>query len=310
MTRSTLTRPGRVALAVGAALLAVLIIAIAAAVLLLGRTQEGDTGSTGVTAGSTGVTADSIAPRSLDDALVFPVDEDDDLLPTDDGDEPDATALRLWQLFREVAGDRTADVYTFSIYHDEANDLMAAVTRDGESDDPLRWDAEVNTAYIDDEDELENTILHEVGHILTLSDDQVPELTGTCPTFDLSEGCPKADSLIAAFQEYFWAEYGADVPSDDGPEGSDPAEVAAFFREHGGFETFVSEYAATSAAEDVAESWAEYVLTDDDTLDATLPTDEFPMPFALTPSEAKVVFFEQYPAFVAERDRIRAALGY
>lgn len=294
MSRSTLPRSGRIALAVVAAVVAVLITVIAAIVLLLDRPQQ---------VGQASAVADSTAPRIFEEALVFPVDEDDDLLPTEAGAEPDATALRLWQLFRDVAGDRTADVFTFAVYNDEANDTMAAVARDGEGDDPLRWDAEVNTAYIDDEFELEHTMVHEVGHILTLSEDQVPGLSGTCPTFDLSEGCPTGDSLIAAFHERFWAQYGDDVPTDDGSGSSDPDEVAAFFRESGGRETFVSEYAATNVAEDVAESWAEYVFTDDEALESAGADGQ-------SEAQAKVVFFEQFPAFVTDRARIRAALGY
>ena len=232
--------------------------------------------------------------RLADDAVRY-IPDGDTLGPSADGEEPDETAQQLWSLFAAVAGERTDTIDAFAVYNDPDDTSMASVMR---TDDPARWNADVNTAWIDDEAELEHTMVHEFGHILTLSADQVPETTGACPTVELGEGCPGPTSLAAGFQSRFWAAYGASVPADDG---ADEGEVAAFFREHGSFDSFVSEYAATNMVEDMAESWAEYVLSD---------TPGFTLSDATGTSEAsqKIRFFDAYPPFATERTRIREAL--
>jgi len=245
-----------------------------------------------------GVSRSDVEPadaRSADGAVRY-IPYGDVLGPSADGEAPDETAQQLWSLFSAVAGERVDTVDVFAVYDDPDDTSMASVMR---ADDPSRWNADVNTAWIDDEAELEHTMVHEFGHILTLSTDQVPPVDGTCPTVELSEGCPEPTSLLAGFQSRFWAPYGSTVPADDG---SDDDEVAAFFREHGSFDSFVSEYAATNMVEDVAESWAEYVLSD---------TPGYTLSDATGTSEAsqKTRFFDAYPEFAAERARIRTALG-
>ncbi|TAJ49148.1 MAG: hypothetical protein EPO52_04970 [Herbiconiux sp.] len=233
--------------------------------------------------------------RLADDAVRY-IPDGAALGPSADGVVPDETAQQLWSLFSAVAGDRVDSLDEFAVYNDPDDTSMASVMR---ADDPSRWNADVNTAWIDDEAELEHTMVHEVGHILTLSTDQVPETTGACPTVELGEGCPEPSSLVAGFQSRFWAAYGTAIPADDG---ADEDEVAAFFREHGSFDTFVSEYAATNMVEDVAESWAECVLSN-------APGYTFSDATGSSEASQKVRYFDDYPAFAAERTRIREALS-
>jgi hypothetical protein len=234
----------------------------------------------------------SRAPRTSANAVVYPVQPDGTLGAAADGTEPDGTARDLWGLFSAVAGDRVAVVRSLAVYSDPDDTSQASVLRD--DTDAEEWTADVNAAWIDDEDELEHTMVHEFGHLLTLSGQQLSD-ENPCPTVDLAEGCPRAGSVLAGFDERFWRGYGDGVPADDG---ADADEVAAFFLDHGGFDTFVSEYAASNPVEDVAESWAEFVLSDDPGAG-----------YGGTAAE-KVRFFAAFPAFAAERERIRSALGY
>ncbi|MDP3208256.1 MAG: hypothetical protein Q8M65_03830, partial [Rhodoglobus sp.] len=94
-------------------------------------------------------------------------------------------------------------------------------------------------------------------------------------------------SLLAAFLDEFWFDYGDSAPSADNSD----ADVAwEFYLEHE--EDFVSDYAATNVVEDVAECFMTWVIED--------------APSGASTVGAKLAFFENYPAFVAARDRIRA----
>ncbi|MDO9397861.1 MAG: hypothetical protein Q7T71_15040, partial [Herbiconiux sp.] len=249
--------------------------------LLLARPSDPGEASGGASKGASSGPTDAAAGT-------FEVDEVGRLHETEEGDQPDAEARRLWTLFAEIAGDRASDVLDVRVYDDPDDTTMASVARDD-----VYWHATVNTAWTADADELERTFVHEFGHMLTLSTEQVPELAGACPRFELSEGCPTEGSVVAAFESRFWQGYGT-PPADDGAEEDD---VTAFFRANGGTDAFVSEYAATNVTEDVAESWMEYVFSE-------VPADD-----PARPRTAKLRTFEEFPAMVAERDRIREALG-
>lgn len=233
--------------------------------------------------------AENVPPYRIGDDLT--------LLPTDEGTEPDDEAEKLWSLFSGVAGDRAHDIQGFVVYDAPESDTMAAVWP---ADDLTTWNAQVNTAWASDEQELDQTLVHEFGHILTLSTGQLDEFAEECPTLQLSYGCAEDGSYVLGFYDDFWADYGADAPTE---EGASDDEIAAFFRDNGSFETFVSEYAATSVVEDVAESWAEYVLAENPGYTAEDDSGEQVW-------SHKLRYFEQFPELVAERDRIRESLGF
>ncbi len=237
--------------------------------------------------------------RTVDEAVSFAV-SDGALVPAPSAPVPDAAtraaADAAWARFSLIAGDAAQNVTAFSLYNDPDDTSEASVARDDGTESG--WDLQVNAAWAADPSELDHTLVHEFGHLLSLSSAEVPAVTGACPTLELSEGCARPGSAIAAFQERFWSQL------DTGAPGSTPSdsEATAFYDANGGSESFVSEYAATNVTEDVAESWAKYVLS-------ATPGLSYRDASGSAVWSQKVRFFEGIPALVSERERIRGTLG-
>lgn len=140
--------------------------------------------------------------------------------------------------------------------------------------------------------ELDRTMIHEFGHLVTLRASQVPyapETIDTCDTFTLDGGCPIAGAYLRAFSDQFWPGYRV---ADLDAEGKN----AAYKRYKKDKTAFVTEYAATSPTEDIAEAFAEWVEHD-----TAFTGDSI--------AEQKLRFFDAYPELVALREQIKTALG-
>lgn len=204
--------------------------------------------------------------------------------------QPTSAHSDLWNLFTKIAGKEAATkkLVSFEVFNDPDNDTAASVWPT--SDSGQTWHMNVNEAFASDRKDFIHTLVHEYGHILTLSNDQVSKVSGACPRFELSEGCAKDNSYIQAFQSKFWAKYGENIPENDG-ENAD--QVTEFYSKHKS--DFVSDYASTNPAEDIAESWANFVLR--------APSE------GTTNADKKRQFFYEYPELVSLRDKIRLAVG-
>lgn len=127
--------------------------------------------------------------------------------------------------------------------------------------------------------ELDRTMVHEYAHLMTLRLAQVPNLDFNCvTTLSISEGCPNEGSYLDAFADAFYSE------TRNGDEELDYYE-----------EDFVTEYAATNVIEDIAESFAEWVVHPERWEGDTL-------------ADEKVWFFEEYPELVQLKEDIRENL--
>jgi hypothetical protein len=101
------------------------------------------------------------------------------------------------------------------------------------------WILSLDVADIADRALIEETIVHELSHVVTLSREVFTfgEVDG-CAGAAIELGCATADSVLARFADRFW-------PDDVGsPIGTD----------------FVNEYASTAAHEDLAETFTAWVL--------------------------------------------------
>lgn len=163
------------------------------------------------------------------------VDEEIVLEEGEDSDE----AREIWAYFQRIfPASEWAMLSGFWIFSDGYGGTTAVVIQD--PTDLEKWILLVDPAdsHADgelDKVELVYTLVHEFGHLLSLNVEQV-ELIGEddCEgTYFTGEGCSRADSYINLFYEEFWT---------------------------GGDFGFVTEYAATNAAEDFAESFAFFVL--------------------------------------------------
>lgn len=190
--------------------------------------------------------------------------------------KPSDSDNRLWELFASIATNQTIKdrLETFEVFSDSTNDSAASVW---ESSTPGKWHMNVNAAFADDRKDLIHTMVHEYGHIVTLDTTQVDKTTGACPVLTVPEGCVKAGSVLDGFHNSFWAGYGS----------TDEADYSA--------DRFVSEYAASNTVEDLAETFAYFVLR--------------PKPEGTAVKDQKIQKLYNFQNLVNIRDRIRATLG-
>lgn len=252
---------------------------------IVGTALSSGGGSSSGSGSSSGGLSNSGAPTREDEDFgtveVYTVLDDGSL-------DPEATGLtaEVWDAyFRMTEGQLAGDVVAEFIVGDAPkSDTLAYVIT---LDDPDEWALAANLATSEDPELLIATLIHEYAHILTLRTDEMDPFTGSCPTVDLDEGCAAEDSIIAAFEEQFWEPYGIDAPE---PWNVDADVAWEFYLDHE--EDFVSDYAATNVAEDLAESFMTYVIEDEATGDSL--------------AAQKLRFFDDYPEYVELREHIRA----
>ena len=206
--------------------------------------------------------------------------------------EPVAVGLAadVWDVFTRVATPAftSSVVLTYEVGSSDTSDLLAWVTQDLDSAE--YWHLSVNLDGAKDISYLLTTLIHEYAHILTLDLEQMPP-SSDCEVAAPSQDCWYDDAYLLAFWEEFWSGYGDDAPA---ASNTDDTVKQAFYQEHE--EDFVTAYAATNVAEDIAESFMAYVI------------EPIPDPAASVVA-AKMAFFERYPELSAIRERIRAEFG-
>ena len=215
----------------------------------------------------------------------------DTLVLSDATSELGERAATVWNRFVElVPPEERSMVSTFELM-DVTYEGAHVYPTDA---DPARWVLGVSEGLGRDLDE---TLLHEWGHLVTLSASEVPPNPNSlgCKTFFTGEGCALPDSTFARFVSAFWPQElidEADRIYDIEPENEYFDAIDAFLAEHEG--EFVTEYAATNPGEDLAETIAVFILTD--------------RPDGDEVRDDKVRFLWDDPVFVELRDRIRESL--
>ncbi len=183
-------------------------------------------------------------------------------------------------------------------------------------DDPHRWLIAIDIIDAPDpvrpEKEFVHSIVHEFGHILTLRDEQVEpdipviteewqsddpsHLEQTCRrTYYTGDGCSKPESYINLFYQRFWADIAdeAEVVNQAQSQEEQDDLVQQFYEKYK--DRFVTEYAATNPGEDIAETFAYFILKEK-------PTGE-------SIAEQKVRFFYAFPHLVKLRTQIRGQIA-
>lgn len=187
--------------------------------------------------------------------------------------DPTDEHLELWDAFVAIIPEEYLDNFTFfQIIADEETSGYVYI----DEDDADRFVLALNVIELEEPDELQHTIIHEFGHTVIMNSVQIDgtlERGGTCPTFELEEGCTEDDSYIFAFYGLFYEDGGS---SDD--------------------DDFVTEYASENIAEDMAESFTFFII-------------ELEERTGNTGADAKVMFFYTYPELVELRDEIREMIG-
>ncbi|MDW3178270.1 MAG: hypothetical protein R8J94_12840 [Acidimicrobiia bacterium] len=159
-------------------------------------------------------------------------------------------------------------------------------------EDPTKWVLGVSLELGED---LDYVLIHEFGHLLTLQATEVPPAPDadpdSCPTYFTGEGCALSGTTMANFVQKFWPQAQIDEIARL-QDAEDYDGLDAFYDEHR--DDFVTDYATTNPAEDLAETFAVFV------------TEE--RPAGDTIADQKVNLLWSDPEMVALRTEIRANL--
>jgi hypothetical protein len=185
---------------------------------------------------------------------------------------------------------------TYTLFTDGTDETLGYVYWDFIDGDMnnVTWCLALDPADGDDQDALEETLLHEYFHYLSLNETQVDyEGEHTMDTYaeDDFEIYSHADSYLNQFYEAFW-------PSILVDERLANPETESFFLRH--YNDFYDDYAITDPSEDISECFTAYVLFsdgwyDDDDLDVW---------------EQKIAWFDQFEELKTFRQQVRNQLGY
>jgi hypothetical protein len=192
-----------------------------------------------------------------------------------------------WELFSQIVPDEFTNKYVdlYEAQNNAKDDTLAYVQDHGG-----KFSFGVNFGTYGKEGKRDDvlTLVHEFTHILTLNDSQVEAgNAGACGAlYDTGDGCALKNSYLQKFVENYWSK--KDIRE------AQKGDASALYTQKP--EDFVTEYAATSPEEDIAESFALFVLD-------TKPE--------ITDSAAKqkISFFYQYPELTAVRAEMRRSVG-
>lgn len=184
---------------------------------------------------------------------------------------------KIWEDISALSPDSLSDKYieTYEVFNSPSDDTLAFVD---DEDGNGKWRVAVNLFGHKSSTEREQkaTIIHELGHIITLNSSQVKSNIdkGDCPNFYIDEGCANTNSYVNNFKNTFWK----GVTQQDFDENK-----------------FVTEYATTNEVEDMAESFAFFVLGNKAN--------------GANEKEQKINSFYSYPELVSIRNSMRNALS-
>ncbi len=220
-----------------------------------------------------------------------------------------ASQRRIWDFFAAIIppSDRSELIY-YIVSTDGKGGMLASVEQF--SGRAKAWALVVDPVDASRPRDLTFTLLHEFGHLLTLNSTQVtPDQAvldhpndlqifareaASCPRYFASGGCSLPDSYINQFFDLFWTkiygEWSSVNAAKDGP--GYLALLTRFYHSHAS--QFVTPYSSTSPEEDMAETWAYFVLN--------------PKPPDDSIAHRKVLFYYSFPELVGLRDQITANL--
>ncbi|MBL8097615.1 MAG: hypothetical protein JNK81_00425 [Anaerolineales bacterium] len=211
----------------------------------------------------------------------------------------------LWNYFASlIPYEHRPHLTEFSIFTDGENNTLAAVAQT--YNEPDLWGLEVDIADTSDYYYLSFTLVHEFAHLLTLGPEQVPpslaifnnpddneiylQELSACSTYFPGEGCSNRASYINQFYNQFWTEIHDEWNEINLEEDEDVLyeKLDDFYYQYE--DQFLTDYAVTHPAEDIAESFGFFVFAE--------------KPAGDTIAEQKILFFYQFPELVKLRTEI------
>ena len=192
-------------------------------------------------------------------------------------------------------------VVSLRLFTDGKDGDLGGLNQMNESVDSWQFDLDTADVNIYSKDSIEildytHTLIHEYGHLLTLNPSQI-ELTDDMIQDDnkgylTSEGYALKDSYLEIFVKQFWDDellLEWDNIDNKKNENKRVKLLYEFYLSHR--DNFVTDYAAESPEEDIAEAWTFFVLSD--------------KPDTNTVKNQKVIFFYQFPELVEYRQKMR-----
>jgi hypothetical protein len=215
---------------------------------------------------------------------------------------------KIWNFItRVIPADQRTMVTGFSLFTDGTSESLGAVEQ---TDSPPYWMLEIDLIDGGNFPDLATTVIHEFAHLLTLNDSQVTtdnlifvnpdnrqtydREAATCPNYFTVEGCGKSNSYLNTFFNRFWPGIYNEWQAIDAETDQDLLNLIISHFYHKYSSQFVSEYAATSPSEDIAETFMVYIFV--------------PKPSGTTIADQKILFFYEYPELVALREQILSNL--
>lgn len=206
-----------------------------------------------------------------------------------------ARQQEFWSFFTNIIpSDLWPQISMLTLYADEEDGTAAYVGPVNEND-LSKWEMGWNLAFVwDDNDNLVKgetafTAIHEFAHVLTLNAGQVNASASACNTFDTGEGCSTNNSYINGFYEKFWSDIFDENQRINNDNGS-----LAFYEKYKN--RFVSEYAATNPGEDIAETFAMFVVND--------------IPSGNSIADQKIKYLATFEELMTMRQRIRENINF
>lgn len=200
----------------------------------------------------------------------------------------------IWTLTKKIIpASYLGKVKEFLLYNGESQESNAFVAKITDDLKEWRYGVAINYAYeggFNVDGELQRSITHEFGHILSLNDTQLDGLISeeNCPNYYPEDGCAKTGAYINTFYTTFW-------PSSLVKEFNNNADNAKFFKNNS--DKFISDYAASSPIEDFAVVFASFVM------------DPLPAANSTAIKDLKVLSLSKYPELVNMRTSIRTNLN-
>ena len=216
-----------------------------------------------------------------------------------------SSQTEIWDYFAAIIPlDQRNFLVHYLVFTDGQENTLAAVAQS--ENNASQWDLSVDILDTSDPKDLTFTLIHEFGHLLTLNPDQVtPSLAifdqpdsdsvyddeeQACPNYFPGEGCSHKNAYINLFFSRFWGKIYDEWLVIEDIEDQDVYDerLDDFYRRYK--DQFVTDYAPTSPEEDIAESWASFILK--------------PKPGAHTIANRKVLFFYEFSELVKLREQI------
>jgi hypothetical protein len=207
--------------------------------------------------------------------------------------------MQLWNFYANlIPSDLRPEFIKLELFADKDDDTGAYVSPINPND-LSKWELGYNMAYawsntfeFNKSDVAFNSI-HEYAHVLTLNNTQLVAggSEDTCANYFPGEGCSREAAYINQFFTNYWTDI---FDESQAFEEDDDEAFFAFYDKYA--DRFVSEYASTNPGEDIAESFARFVLLN--------------QPTGNQIKDQKVRFFYDFQELIVVRDRIRANVDF